>query len=1066
MRIKRLLSGAVVCAMLALPSALTAKDIKQFIINGQSLSTGHQSWPVVSTQNIPGNFMMGGEIWINAGVGYNHGYDGNNSWAINPLVGTMSHAFKEFDNNSRNGGAIAECPLLGAVNHMQLTFMKGQDLLATSVGVSGAAVEELSKECTQRNNYKHFSESLTHAVEESKKAGYDAISCPAIFWMQGEFNYDVKNGHCGLNAGEDNCTDTRTYKALMLKLKENMQQDIMAAYGQEKAPIWITYQTGGQYVRNKIAIGMAQLEAANENDDVIMAGSPYPYPDRGGHLDANGYRWFGEMLAKAYYKSSVRGERVIAMQPKKITRENGNKTIRVKYYVPVGPMVFDTNLLPEIINYGFNVYHNGYGASTKQNIKSITIEGDDVVMTFDQALTGKVIVTYGDPQTRIKNQPEGLNHLQGHGNLRDSDPYKSALTYIDLDAKNADGTYVYSRNEAETRLRPDYEPKDEHGNVIYGKPYPLYNFGVAFYYTLDKNVDELTILDDDNRPVLIDDRKPGTLDVAYIDAVRGADTNDGSANAPFASLKKAVASVKWDGAKVIVNGVVPVDDELNLEGYKALTIEGGDEEACLDGKNASRLAETDKVNITLKGIKFTNFSAVGSGGVLNLTGGSLVAEDCHFANNGTARMKDNNGGVFSLISCEDVTIKGCNFENNIAFLGGAIYTNKTKQLTVKKTVFDSNKSIKNPAETNNNSRGGAMSVFGTNVDIDDCIFRNNESSNQCGVFQIGASNTLNQHFTVKNSDILDNKAPKDHGGVLVAENSSQENFKYNFVNCTIAGNTAGGVGSVAWILNDSKKSSTQQLNIYNCTITGNHNTSSRDNSTVYLWGSDIRTLIVNTILEGNTGGNNYEYSDLHAGDFSVEKSKYIKVVRSVLGKFFALRVENTTGQERGVPNCDKFSLFNISPDNKSQGEANYAGLLPRNENGAYIFSGTDAKGIGMGSDKLLANQFDIDTDRFGNKRTKNCIGSVELIDDTNGIQYITKENKKLDIRRNGNSLIVSSKHYGKDITLDIYTVAGERLTSLPVTSQEVAISTSVIGKGIRIFRVNAPASPQTAVIAL
>lgn len=180
-------------------------------------------------------------------------------------------------------------------------------------------------------------------MEEAGKAGYDAITCPAVFWMQGEFNYDVKNGHCGLNAGEDNCTDKKTYKALMLKLKENMQQDIKAAYGQEQAPVWITYQVGAQYVRDKVAIGMAQLEAANENDDVVMAGSPYPYTDRGGHLDANGYRWFGEMLAKAYYKSRVLGERVIPLQPKKITRENGGKTIRVKYYVPVGPMVFDTD---------------------------------------------------------------------------------------------------------------------------------------------------------------------------------------------------------------------------------------------------------------------------------------------------------------------------------------------------------------------------------------------------------------------------------------------------------------------------------------------------------------------------------------------------------------------------------------------------------------------------------------------------------------------------------------------------------------------------------------------------
>ncbi len=1061
---KRFFYGILAGAVLSVPSVSSAKDIQQFIINGQSLSTGHQSWPVVSTENVPGNYMMGAEIWINGGTGYSHGYDGNHSWAINPLVGTMSHAFKEFDNNSRNGGAIAECPLLGAVNHMQLSFLKGQDILATSVGVSGAAVEELSKECTQRDNYRHFRESLSHAVEEAGKAGYDAITCPAVFWMQGEFNYDVKNGHCGLNAGEDNCTDKKTYKALMLKLKENMQQDIKAAYGQEQAPVWITYQVGAQYVRDKVAIGMAQLEAANENDDVVMAGSPYPYTDRGGHLDANGYRWFGEMLAKAYYKSRVLGERVIPLQPKKITRENGGKTIRVKYYVPVGPMVFDTDLLPEIANYGFNVYHNGYGGSARQNISSIAIEGDDVVMTFDQPLTGKVVVTYADPQSRIKNQPEGLNHLQGHGNLRDSDPYKSMLTYIDLDAKNADGTYVYSRNEAETRLRPDYEPRDADGNVIYGKPYPLYNFGVAFYYTLEKKVDELIILDDDNRPVPVEEREPGTLDVAYVDAVNGSDGNDGSVTAPFASLTKAMASVRWDGAKVIVSGNVEIADELNLEGYTALAIEGAGNGACIDGMGATRLAETERVDISLRNITFTNFFTNGAGGVLSMNGGNLYVENCYFIDNSTSRMANENGGVFSLRNCGDVVIDGCCFENNMAFLGGAIYTYLSKQVTVDKSVFDANKSIKNEKESNNNSRGGAMSIWGTNVDIDGCVFTRNESSNQCGVFQLGWTNIAGQHFTVRNSDILDNKAPKDHGGVLVAENCGQRDFEYNFINCTISGNTNNACGSVAWVQNDNNVSPTQTLNIYNCTITGNHTNGNTFHSTIFLWESNLKINIVNTILEGNTTGGNKEYSDLHAGEYTEAKSANINISHSVLGRFYALRQDNTAGQERGVPVIDDASKFNISPYSMSQGVANHAGLLPRNEEGAHIFATTGSNGVGMGDDSLLADKYGVTTDRFGNERKLNCIGSVELIEGyTTGLQLVTAEDSRLALRLDGDYLSVSSEIYGAGVTLEVYTVDGHRLISRPMMESDVALRASQIGRGLRVLRVASSSTARTVV---
>ena len=90
---KRFFYGILAGAVLSVPSVSSAKDIQQFIINGQSLSTGHQSWPVVSTENVPGNYMMGAEIWINGGTGNSHGDDGKHSWAINPLVGTMSHAF-------------------------------------------------------------------------------------------------------------------------------------------------------------------------------------------------------------------------------------------------------------------------------------------------------------------------------------------------------------------------------------------------------------------------------------------------------------------------------------------------------------------------------------------------------------------------------------------------------------------------------------------------------------------------------------------------------------------------------------------------------------------------------------------------------------------------------------------------------------------------------------------------------------------------------------------------------------------------------------------------------------
>lgn len=120
-----------------------------------------------------------------------------------------------------------------------------------------------------------------------------------------------------------------------------------------------------------------------------------------------------------------------------------------------------------------------------------------------------------------------------------------------------------------------------------------------------------------------------------------------------------------------------------------------------------------------------------------MNGGDLTVEGCSFSGNGTSRMIDENGGVFSLRNCGNVLITGSSFVDNIAFRGGVVYTYLTSQLTVDKSVFDANKSIKNPNEGNNDSRGGAMSIWGTSVDIDNCVFTRNESSNQCGVFQLG-----------------------------------------------------------------------------------------------------------------------------------------------------------------------------------------------------------------------------------------------------------------------------------------------------------------------------------------
>lgn len=200
-----------------------------FIMNGQSLSTGHQSYPVISTKNLKGNYMLGNQVWINYGNMLEERFE--------PLVGNISVAFRnEKFFKSRSAGTIAECPLLGAVNHIRLKHPRMDKILATSVGVSGASVEELSKESETRTYYNDFRTSLELASNVAGSMN-GKMYCPVIFWMQGEFNYDP-NPEKGLRANVPNTTDKQEYKRLLIQLKDNMQNDILKQYGQQEKPVF------------------------------------------------------------------------------------------------------------------------------------------------------------------------------------------------------------------------------------------------------------------------------------------------------------------------------------------------------------------------------------------------------------------------------------------------------------------------------------------------------------------------------------------------------------------------------------------------------------------------------------------------------------------------------------------------------------------------------------------------------------------------------------------------------------------------------------------------------------
>ncbi|MCD7972385.1 MAG: T9SS type A sorting domain-containing protein [Candidatus Azobacteroides sp.] len=462
------------------------EKIWHLIMYGQSLSEGSQSYPALSTESLPRNYVIGEQVWIGRG---NYNLD-----RLTPLKAQPSLEDR-YMNFEKNRQSIAKCEnaLIGATNHIrQVLGNETTGIIATSSGKDGKTVEELSKESQHAEYvYGDFLLSL-QAIKEIMNRNEVSLFCPAIFWMQGESNYDPLPG---LTPGSIYTNEKETYQNLLLALKNNMQADIRNTYQQVADPLFITYQTGGNYIRNEQqTISMAQLEASNRYDDIICAGPVYPVPDRNGHLDPNGYRWYGEMLGKVFYKKVVLQEDFKPLQPRKIVKESA-QTLSVEFLVPEPPLVFDTEIIHMIPDYGFSIKDN----AGKKSIISLEIEGNKVRITCDAPFTGEITLSYAGEE------------FQGHGSLRDSDPYTGYYAYENLDRKDEQGQFIFTREDSESTLTPAHDPSS-----LYGKRYPLYNFCVNFYYRIPEGETEYHVPYLSSPPVNINKtEKVNPLSVTY-----------------------------------------------------------------------------------------------------------------------------------------------------------------------------------------------------------------------------------------------------------------------------------------------------------------------------------------------------------------------------------------------------------------------------------------------------------------------------------------------------------------------------------------------------------------------
>ena len=442
-------------------------DLTHIICYGQSFSTGSDA-PLYPDSPVDGVYVLGS---------ITSGRSGDSLKTLDLITGNQH-------------------PIISAGNSLQQKLQQAgihTDLILGSYGSGGRTIAQLMSDarqaeikaeegytydCLSSGRYEVFQNSVSALAEYAENNG-KTVGCPVIVYLQGEtdqntdeqLGYPENPARAGYGAGGDK----EKYKEYMTRLKEDMQKEVMEAYGQSEKPLFLIYQVSGTYVRTQYSsINMAQLEFARENEDVILVQTPYFTSHYTGshHLTVNGYRWLGEHIARSMYTALVERQKSYPLLPEKVTYES-QRSVRITVSGAENGLTVDTWTVEDATDsknkYGFYLTVNG----TTVVPQTVSVDGNEILLTLPEDglplnKANSVYVYYGGKGAK------------GTGNIRDNCSETGFYAY--LDDSNDTGT---GNNQSVS-----YSALDENGDSLIGRPYPLYNWLASFCYELEIPAEE------------------------------------------------------------------------------------------------------------------------------------------------------------------------------------------------------------------------------------------------------------------------------------------------------------------------------------------------------------------------------------------------------------------------------------------------------------------------------------------------------------------------------------------------------------------------------------------------
>lgn len=358
------------------PFVIEETDYLHLITYGQSNSTGDQTNPVLSNDNVGGNLMIGSHHLIDSDTEQPSDFsllqfDGSDTDIDEGMVMPWTNALKT-----------------KAATKLPSSHINTAELIATTAGSGGRTVTQLTND-----DYWKFNRTRTWAKNIADSKG-KTISCPAIMYCQGE---------------TENLTAKADYKAALLNLLETMRNDIQTSYGQINKPVIILAQPKDPASEE---INMAIYELINEQDWIVGSHNLYYLPSQptGYHLESNGARIFGETLAKVMIDSLSTGNKYEPLKPVSFNK-TGTKV----------EVTFNKNLINDQVTRGTGA--TGLSIQGMSGI-SVSVSGNKAIIE-----TGVDTASYGDMTVQYRN-----------GRLRSDDNYQATTLYEDYTFVGSQGT--------------------------------------------------------------------------------------------------------------------------------------------------------------------------------------------------------------------------------------------------------------------------------------------------------------------------------------------------------------------------------------------------------------------------------------------------------------------------------------------------------------------------------------------------------------------------------------------------------------------------------------------------